>query len=418
MIINFPLIRLGQVASVKSGFAFRGSDMGGVGVPVIKIKNIHPPNVDIKNVERVPYKVIDGNKRAEKFLLGEGDALVAMTGATVGKLGRFPKTTEQFYLNQRVGKLFLNEPDRANYDFLYYVLSQRKYVDQIFSSADGSAQANVSGDQIEAFIIPLPPIEMQAAISDILLTLDDKIENNRRMNETLEAMARAIFKSWFVDFDPVHAKAAGNPPAHMDADTAALFPNSFGDDGLPTGWSQKTLGDVCIIKSGKSPPTKFTVPDSENNISVYGGNGISWYTNQILFESPFIITGRVGTLGTVYCVQEKCWVSDNALCCFPSNEDAFELVYFAMKKIDYQSLNSGSTQPLLTQTTLKNQNIIDPSKGLISAFHQNTKTLFKKILANDKENKTLAELRDTLLPKLMSGEICVADAEREVEPVV
>lgn len=175
------------------------------------------------------------------------------------------------------------------------------------------------------------------------------------------------------------------------------------------------LGDVCTITSGKRPPTKMTSPDSENNISVYGGNGIAWYTNKVLFEPPFIITGRVGTLGTVYRVYEKCWVSDNALCCFPNNKGALELIYFAMKEIDYQLLNSGSTQPLLTQTTLKNQNIIAPSKMVASAFHQNTQILFKKVLVNDEENKTLAELRDTLLPKLMSGKIRLWDAEKLVE---
>ena len=137
-----------------------------------------------------------------------------------------------------------------------------------------------------------------------------------------------------------------------------------------------------------------------------------------MFEQPFIITGRVGTLGTVYRVYEKCWVSDNALCCFPNFEEAFELVYFAMKEVDYQALNSGSTQPLLTQTTLKNQSIIAPSEAVVAAFHQSIKVLFKKILANNEENQTLAELRDTLLPKLMSGEIRVSDAEREVEAAV
>ena len=299
--------------------------------------------------------------------------------------------------------------------FLYYVASNKTFVDYTDLTSKGAKMPRGDKDAIAKFPLKLPQISDQKAIASVLGTLDDKIENNRRMNETLEEMARTIFKSWFVDFDPVHAKAAGNVPAHMDADTAALFPSSFGDDGLPEGWDNKTLGDVCKITSGKRPPTKMTAPDNENNISVYGGNGVAWYTNKVLFEPPFIITGRVGTLGTVYRVYEKCWVSDNALCCFPSNKDALELIYFAMKEIDYQSLNSGSTQPLLTQTTLKSQNIIAPSKEVALAFHQNMEILFKKVLANDEENQTLADLRDTLLPKLMSGEIRVADAEHEVE---
>ena len=316
--------------------------------------------------------------------------------------------------------LIFRSKDRFKLDprSLYYLVSNKEFVDFTDRTSKGAKMPRGDKDAIVKYPLHLPSVDEQKSIASVLGALDDKIENNRRMNETLEEMARAIFKSWFVDFDPVHAKAAGNAPAHMDAETAALFPSSFGDDGLPVGWIRKTLGEVCTIKSGKRPPTKLTSPNNENDISVYGGNGIAWYTNEILFEQPFIITGRVGTLGTVYRVYEKCWVSDNALCCFPNFEEAFELVYFAMKEVDYQALNSGSTQPLLTQTTLKNQSIIAPSEAVVAAFHQSIKVLFKKILANNEENQTLAELRDTLLPKLMSGEIRVSDAEREVEAAV
>ena len=309
------------------------------------------------------------------------------------------------------------KPKEYDLRYIYHLITQKKLTEYLHGVAENntSTYPSLKPKDITNLEFHFPPLGQQRSVSDFVELLDDKIKNNRQMNETLEEMARAIFKSWFVDFDPVHAKAAGNTPAHMDADTAALFPNSFGDDGLPVGWVNKAFGDVCKITTGKRPPTKMTTPDNQNNISVYGGNGITWYTNKVLFESPFIITGRVGTLGTVYRVYEKCWVSDNALCCFPNDEDAFELVYFAMQEIDYQALNSGSTQPLLTQTTLKNQSIITPSKELISAFHQNTEILFKKVWANDEENQTLTELRDTLLPKLMSGKICMKDTEREVE---
>ena len=421
MIINFPLIRLGQVASVKSGFAFRGSDMGGVGVPVIKIKNIHPPNVDIKNVERVPYKVIDGNKRAEKFLLGEGDALVAMTGATVGKLGRFPKTTEQFYLNQRVGKLFLNEPDRANYDFLYYVLSQRKYVDQIFSSADGSAQANVSGDQIEAFIIPLPPIEMQAAISDILLTLDDKIENNRRMNETLEAMARAIFKSWFVDFDPVRAKMEGRPIRFPD-DISDLFPNELVDSEIgqiPKGWKNITVGDLIVPKRGKTITKNKTI---EGVIPVVaGGLEPAYFHNQSNVDAPVITISASGAnAGFTRLYNENIWASD---CSYISRKQTdtpyFWYVFLKTHQKQIYHMQQGAAQPHIYPSDLMRLELCVPlDEKLIQYFERLALPYFQRISIAQQESKTLAELRDTLLPKLISGEIRVADAERKMETAI
>ncbi len=375
-------------------------------------------STNARKFERIDEREFKGS--GQKFI--NGDTLIAritpclengktayVSGLSEGKVGH--GSTEYIVLTGIEGT--------SDNLFAYYLARTPKFRTYAIGRMEGtSGRQRVPATAISSYGIGLPPLAEQKAIASVLGALDDKIENNLRMNETLEEMARAIFKSWFVDFDPVHAKAAGNAPAHMDADTAALFPSSFGDDGLPLGWTLTTFGDVCTIKSGKRPPTKLTSPNDENNISVYGGNGIAWYTNEILFEQPFIITGRVGTLGTVYRVYEECWVSDNALCCFPGSEDVFELIYFAMKEVDYHSLNSGSTQPLLTQTTLKNQSIIAPSEPEVAAFHRSVKVLFKKILTNDEESQNLAEIRDTLLPKLMSGEIRVADAEREVEAAV
>ena len=165
--------------------------------------------------------------------------------------------------------LIFRSKDRFKLDprFLYYLVSNKEFVDFTDRTSKGAKMPRGDKDAIVKYPLHLPSVDEQKSIASVLGALDDKIENNRRMNETLEEMARAIFKSWFVDFDPVHAKAAGNAPAHMDAETAALFPSSFGDDGLPVGWIRKTLGEVCTIKSGKRPPTKLTSPNNENDIS-------------------------------------------------------------------------------------------------------------------------------------------------------
>lgn len=127
-------------------------------------------------------------------------------------------------------------PDFTDNNFAYYLTQWDLFQDYAISQMVGtSGRQRVPIESLNHITIPLPPLSEQCAISHILGTLDDKIELNRRMNETLEAMAQAIFKSWFVDFDPVHTNAAGNAPTHIDADTAALFPSSFGDDGLPVG---------------------------------------------------------------------------------------------------------------------------------------------------------------------------------------
>ena len=178
-------IELKKVVSVISGYAFPGYEMGSSGSPIIKIKNIIPPMVDTMDVDRISEVFIASIPKLKKFRLKHKDILVAMTGATVGKIGRFPKTNEIFYLNQRVARVDLRNPAQADIDYIYYVLSQTQYTDQIFSLADGSAQANVSASQIGNITIPLPPLSEQRRIAHILGTLDDKIENNRKTAKTL-----------------------------------------------------------------------------------------------------------------------------------------------------------------------------------------------------------------------------------------
>ena len=403
-----------KIAMGPFGSNIKVSTFVNEGVPIISGAHLHG------------NRVIDGDnkfiteehaKKLKNSNVFRGDVIFTHAG-NIGQVAYIPENSkyDRYVISQRQFYLRCNKSMLLP-EFITLYFHTQNGRNQLLANASQVGVPSIArpSSYLKSLSVPIPSLLEQKKIVSVIELLDDKIEHNRQMNETLENMARIIFKSWFIDFDPVHAKAGGNSPAHMDDETAALFPNSFGDDGLPAGWNNKTLGDVCKIISGKRPPIKKSTPDKENKISVYGGNGIAWYTNKVLFEPSFIITGRVGTLGTVYRVYEKCWVSDNALCCFPNNEDEFELIYFVMKEIDYQSLNSGSTQPLLTQTALKSQKIITPTKKVVASFHQSTKILFNKILDNNEENKTLAELRDTLLPKLMSGEIRVKDAEREVE---
>lgn len=265
--------------------------------------------------------------------------------------------------------------------------------------------------------VPYGDREEQVNIATTLAALDDKIELNRKTAATLEEMARALYRSWFVDFDPVRARAEGRAPAHMDAATAALFPDTFGKDGLPEGWSKAPLNTLCKITSGKRPSQKVLTENADNPIPVYGGNGISWFTNKKLFDDKFLVTGRVGTLGTVFRVQEACWVSDNALCLFPKNDAGFEYLFFALSQIDILSLNSGSTQPLLTQTSLAAQNCLLPNQRVILSFHEYVFPWFESQRHLVSQNRTLAILRDTLLPRLMSGELRVAAARELIEEV-
>ena len=330
--------------------------------------------------------------------------------ATVGRCGI---TDGVSFTNQQINSVIPYKD--VDPFFLYYsfkILGRELEL----SGGGGSVYTNVSKSRFSEIEISVQPLAQQRAIAATLSALDLKIDVNRRMNETLEAMAWALFKDWFVDFGPTRAKMEGRAP-YLAPEIWDLFPDALDDAHKPVGWKFGTIDTLAKIKTGKRPSSKFSEPDSAHRVPVYGGNGISWYTKEPLYNPPFLITGRVGTLGTVFRVYESVWVSDNALCCFPIRGKSFELLYFCLKSLDYDSLNAGSTQPLLTQTVLKAQEVMIGDQRVRDAFSDCIRPLFSRAVHGARESQTLAVVRDFLLPKLMSGEIRLRGAEKAVEAV-
>ena len=298
--------------------------------------------------------------------------------------------------------------------YLYYILTDDRFFAYVMTGAKGTKMPRGDKKQMLQYLVHLPPLEEQKRIAGILGALDDKIELLQKQNKTLEDMAKAIFKSWFVDFDVVHAKQKGLPKAdimreyHLTDELYDLFPSDYENSSLgpiPHGWQVKTIQDVAKISSGKRPKSVKTQKTINHNIAVYGGNGIKWWTNEPLYTIPIIITGRVGTLGQVYRIYEPIWVSDNALI-FETNLDNFEYLFYMLKKVDFSSFNRGSTQPLITQSDIKNIQFVYEGK-IIKEFHNIVVQYENRILLNKKQIQTLTELRDTLLPPLISGKIRV-----------
>jgi len=299
--------------------------------------------------------------------------------------------------------------------FVYYLAISPDFRETAIASMTGtSGRQRVDVKALEQLEINLPPIEEQKRIAQILGSLDDKIELLQKQNKTLEDMAKAIFKSWFVDFDVVHAKQKGLPKAdimreyHLTDELYDLFPSDFENSSLgpiPSGWQVKTIQDVAKVSSGKRPQSAQDQKSLTHNIAVYGGNGIKWWTETPLYTTPIIITGRVGTLGQVYRIYDPVWISDNALV-FETNLDNFEYLFYMLKNVDFASFNRGSTQPLITQGDIKNISLVY-SAEIIKEFHNIVVEYEKKILLNNKQIQTLTELRDTLLPRLISGKIRV-----------
>ncbi|MBF0226712.1 MAG: restriction endonuclease subunit S [Desulfobacterales bacterium] len=243
----------------------------------------------------------------------------------------------------------------------------------IVSMASITTRASLNNGMLEQLSIIAPKIEEQLAIASVLSSLDDKIDLLHRQNKTLEAIAETMFRQWFVE----------------EADD---------------GWEEGKLGELFFISSGKSLKKEQF---NDNGIyPVLGTNGKIGRTDNYLYDEKLIFTGRVGTLGNIFIVNnEKVWLSDNTLVIKPKKY--FYSVYFILKTSKLEEYNVGSTQPLIRQSDIKEIEIFLPPEKTLIKFECNANILFLKIKFNKAQIHTLSSLRDTLLPKLMSGEVRV-----------
>jgi type I restriction enzyme S subunit len=357
-------------------------------------------------------------KNLDKFILKSGDVVIAMTDmkdkvAILGNTARI-RHDNRFVLNQRAGCIRVKRRDLLDPDYFYFYSNSIPHVDYLRSRANSGVQVNLSTSAIKESQLLIPPLGVQISVASTLMALDDRITLLRETNTTLEAIAQTLFKSWFVDFDPVHAKMQGRAPEGMDEPTAALFPDSFEESKLgavPKGWKFGSLSDICVIASGKRPAERSDVLSDRCKIPLYGGAGLMGYTSESLFEGKKIVTGRVGTLGRIHVAYPPCWASDNVLVLSPRDETFFSFSYQWLCGIDVHALNRGSTQPLLTQKDLGAQMAIIPPRTLLEKFEEISTALNEKIRLQTLQIETLANLRDTLLPRLISGQLSIAEAE-------
>ena len=284
---------------------------------------------------------------------------------------------------------------------------------------EGSGQPYISDRVLKAQLVGLPPLPEQRAIAHILGTLDDKIELNRRMSETLEQMARALFKAWFVDFEPVRAKMDGRwrrgeslpgMPAHLyDLFPDRLVASELGK--IPEGWEVGRLGALAEIQGGKQLPTDDCQPSGM--FPVYGANGIMGYTNRATHDGFVIAFGRVGTCGSVHWTYSGAWINNNASSVVPKWWP--EYVLQAMLEADFEDMRTGSVQPFIPTSSLASLQLLRAPDKVLDAFSRIVRTIRLKQQALQHQSRTLAALRDALLPKLIRGEIRVKDAERFLE---
>ncbi len=419
---------LHSMAEWVNGLAFRNIQFSPTGMPVIKIAEIKN---GISGQTRFTEQLFD-----ESVRLRPGDLLFSWSGQPETSIDAFWWNGPEGWLNQHIYRV--TPQPYVDTSFFFYLLRYLKpnFVG-IASNKQTTGLGHVTKSDLEEITAALPPLPEQRAIAHVLGTLDDKIELNRRMNETLEAMARALFKSWFVDFEPVRAKMEGRwhrceslpglPAEHYD-----LFPDRLVDSELgetPEGWEVGVLDDAIELLSGGTPKT---------SISGYWGGNIPWYTakdapggsdvfvtgtersvtrlgvensaTRILDAHTTIITargtvGRLACLGVPMAMNQTCYGIRGA----HGYPDFFTYWNVRTAVDELQTRAHGTIFDTITRQTFALVEMPLPPISLTAEFEKMIEPVMALILNNLKESRPLAAQRDALLPKLVSGEVRVGD---------
>lgn len=341
-------------------------------------------------------------------------------------------------------------PMATSQDFINWVCSESidfrylKYVlfaehDSMLRFASGTTHQTIYFPEAKAFHICLPTLALQRRIADCLQTLDDRIALLRETNATLEAIAQALFKSWFVDFDPVHAKARGEQPEALPEPLAALFPDSFEESPLglvPRGWGWCKMDDVSTVGIGKTPPRKEPQWFSESpadvpwvSIKDMGQAGafinqtgefltreaVDRFNVRVVPNNTVLLSFKL-TVGRLSITTDR-MVTNEAIAHFKLDADSpisSEYIYLALKNFNFGSLSSTSSiAEAVNSKTVKSLPILVPSPRTAAAFDEHVGPLFARIRLIENQAQTLSTLRDTLLPRLISGQLRLPEAEAE-----
>ncbi|WP_339838554.1 restriction endonuclease subunit S [uncultured Flavobacterium sp.] len=397
MIFNSKFIfkKISEGSSFLSGYAFKSSDFTSHGIPVIKIKNIQDKRVNFLKDQFVSEKKL--TEKLEKFKIRKNDILIAMTGqGSVGRVGQVKIKTNTFgLLNQRVGK-FICDEIKLNNNYLFYVISSQRYEEYLFNKAIGSGQPNLSPSDIINIKIPFPSYEEQKSIAQILSTIDDKIENNLAINKTLEEMAMALYKHWFVDFGPFQ--------------NGEFVDSELGS--IPKGWEVKRLDEIYISHNKKRKPISTNERAKiQGEYPYFGATKILDYIDHFKFEGEYILLAEDGTVKTerdtpfLQFVTGKFCVSNHAHVLTGNKDYSNEFLYLSLSNTNVIPIITGAVQLKINKENLEKLQFIVSPKETLNRFEDKIIPLYKQIKENELENQTLTQLRDTLLPKLISGEV-------------
>ena len=374
-------VRLGDVCTrVCSGGTPKSTNLSYYGgeIPWLNTKEI-----DFNRIYSTEKTITDSglNNSSAKWIV-PNTVTVAMYGATAGKscIVKVPMTTNQACCN-----LTIND-EVADYEFVYYTL-KNDYT-TLASLANGGAQQNLNAQIIKDYVLKMPSLADQRRIASILSSLDRKIELNNKINADLEEMAQAIFKNWFVDFEPF------KDGKFVDSELGMI----------PEGWKVGTLEDLITIKYGKDHKKL-----EDGTFPVYGSGGFMRFVNSWLYDGESVLIPRKGTLDNIMYVCEKFWTVDTMFFSVPKMDYVMKYVYNYIKRFDFSKMNEGTSVPSNTAARLNKMPILIPTHEILEMYDETLCPVYNKRKMKDKESRTLSLLRDTLLPRLMSGELEVPE---------
>lgn len=442
MASEWEALRLGDAGVKLIDCDHRTPDATVSGYPYVTIPQMHNGHINISDARRISAADFAEWTRKAKPIAND---VVLSRRCNPGETAYVPHGLD-FALGQNL-VLLRADGSRIFPPFLRWLVRGPEWWEQIGMYLNVGAVFNsLKCADVPKFTLKIPPLAEQRAIAYILGTLDGKIELNRRMNETLEAMARALFKAWFVDFEPVRAKLEGRwrrgqslpgLPAHL----YDLFPDRLVDSELgeiPEGWEVTTLRDVCsYINRGVTPKyverggvlvlnqkciRDFTIDYSKgrlHNVAQKKINGRELEVGDILVNSTGV--GTLGRIAQVLRLPETTIVDSHVTVvrAGPRINAMYLGGFMAMKQPVIETMGEGSTgQTELSGKKLGMLNILLPKSGVLSDFAKQTEAIFGKIAESQKDSETLTHFRDTLLPKLISGELRVPDVGRIVGAIV
>ena len=314
------------------------------------------------------------DENAEQYLLQPNDIVFARTGGSTGR-NYFYDGSDGIFVYAGFLIKFSIDPNKVNPKYIKYFCLSQEYKNWVYSFNTGSTRGNINAQTYANMPVILPPHSQQDLLVKILSSLDDKIELNNKINTNLEQQSQSLFKNWFVDFEPFGGK-------------------------MPEGWKVGKLSELINVKYGKDHKKL-----DDGNYPVYGSGGIMRYVDKFLYDKESVLIPRKGTLNNVFYINEPFWSVDTMFYTEMKKENIAKYVYFFVKGKDLNSMNAGSAVPSMTTEILNAIEVVIPSDEYLEKFENIVLPMFKQIKQCIIENENLASIRDTLLPKLMNGEI-------------